>query len=229
MLRFHLGFIAAICAVSLIGAQVTSRVYWGHLGNPPSSEATVAPLASADRYEFTWSPAGSRDAVNLFNMAAQENWTPGDTPIGRLPAAVLRHGLRPEAGRLEGEPLSAAIAVLESLGLLRAGTAGYGHAKDLRGLLVSGTSRSGERLLAVGLTGGELSNDHYPYYEALFRVGAEGSLRPISWMHYRYDAAGVEGFGHIAGGVLTFAVGVVLYLASSLVLVWRHARRARVA
>ena len=61
--------------------------------------------------------------------------------------------------------------------------------------MVDAADRLGRRLLFLGLTGGEESNDHHPYYELLFRGQAGASdLSFARGQRFFYDVAGMEGF-----------------------------------
>ena len=59
---------------------------------------------------------------------------------------------------------------LDGTGKLAEGVSGYDHAKEVQGIALEAEGSKGERYLFVGVTGRQVSNDHYPYYEFLFRM-----------------------------------------------------------
>lgn len=78
------------------------------------------------------------------------------------------------------------------------GESGYDHAKTLWGHVVAGHDAQGNQILVAALWGGEVSNDHRPYYEAAFTQSLTGELHLVRVRHYWWDFAGLE------GGVLTW-------------------------
>ena len=66
---------------------------------------------------------------------------------------------------------------------------GYDSNSGLNGLVVSFASSDGRTYNLLAARGGQVSNDHYPYYEALF--DDQGNLLK-SQMFY-FDVAGMEG------------------------------------
>ena len=93
------------------------------------------------------------------------------------------------AGRLEG-----LYQALEATGRLEDGETGYANAKRLSGIVVEALGQDGRPLLFVGVRGGEVSNDHYPYYEFLFTTDSPGALpKLLSSQRFYYDVAGIEG------------------------------------
>ena len=61
-----------------------------------------------------------------------------------------------------------AYASLETSGLLVPGEAGYRHAKSLHGVLVELEDDTGEVYAFLGVSSGQISNDHYAFYELVF-------------------------------------------------------------
>jgi hypothetical protein len=84
--------------------------------------------------------------------------------------------------------------ILDDTGRLEDGEPGYTDAKKLSGIVVEALGRDGRPLLFVGTRGGQVSNDHYPYYEFLFTSDSHGGpLKLLSFKRFYYDVAGVEG------------------------------------
>lgn len=84
---------------------------------------------------------------------------------------------------------------LSRRGILIPGERGYPHATDLYGSIGLGRSRSGKPLVLAAVYGGEVSNDHHAYYEAIFERRASGELSLVRHQLYFFDIAGIEGAG----------------------------------
>ena len=111
-----------------------------------------------------------------------------------LRALKARQALPTEAQGMPSGRLRGLYQVLDESGLLEDGEPGYGDAKELSGIVVEALGRDGRPLLFVGVRGGEVSNDHHPYYEFLFtRDSAAGHLKLLSSQRFYYDLAGAEG------------------------------------
>jgi hypothetical protein len=125
------------------------------------------------------------------------------------------------AGRLES-----LYQVLDESGLLEAGEPGYSKAKNLRGLVVEALGRDGRPLLFVAAQGGEISNDHYPFYEFLFTSDSPGgSLKLLSSVRFYYDVDGIVGLVWPAL-LLHFAfLGLIPTVPVQGFLIWRGRRR----
>jgi hypothetical protein len=76
-----------------------------------------------------------------------------------------------------------------------------------------GKDRNGRDLYVAALVGGQVSNDHLPYYE-IVAVPAGGERVTIKSLHfYWWDLAGLEGFAHWLGGIAgTVLVSTIWFL-----------------
>lgn len=74
-------------------------------------------------------------------------------------------------------------------------TAGYeSEAETMQGVITVGTANNGAQLALVSLKGGQVSNDHYPYYEMVFHIDPSNStLTFVRGQRFFYDIAGMEG------------------------------------
>ncbi len=138
------------------------------------------------------------------------------------------------APSMSAERLLTAYRLLEDSGRLEDGAPGYDNARKLRGILVEATDRDGRRLLFAGVSGGEVSNDHYPYYEFLFAdEPAGGPARLLSFQRFYYDVAGMEGIEWPAFFViLAYLLFIPTLVVQTIVafILWRgRRRRARAA
>src|SRR3954466_6431568 len=101
MRRLCLGIFACVvstAAVAGLAALLTVRVYWGHWFGPPRADRTAATIVSVDRYSaFAWDGSATSGSADMTDQARWENDDVGESPIGRLPAALLRRGLSPDS------------------------------------------------------------------------------------------------------------------------------------
>jgi hypothetical protein len=111
-----------------------------------------------------------------------------------LRALTERQSLPSEAGSMPDERLASLYQLLDQTGRIEAGEPGYGDARKLDGIVVEALERDGRPLLFVGVRGGEVSNDHHPYYEFLFTSGAPNRRpRLLSFRRFYFDVDGIEG------------------------------------
>lgn len=64
----------------------------------------------------------------------------------------------------------------------------------LSGTLYELVGARGERLMLLAVRGGEVSNDHYPYFELLYEDRGTGGLILVAKRRFYFDVAGLEGF-----------------------------------
>jgi hypothetical protein len=102
---------------------------------------------------------------------------------------------------------------------------GYEDRQYLGGIVLEAEQRDGERLLFIAAHGGELSNDHYPNYQILFRQTNDDTYELLSSSTYFTDVAGVEGLEWPQLWALYFIPG--LPLACLTTLAWWILNRRR--
>jgi hypothetical protein len=128
-------------------------------------------LDSSGRLAFSGVPVEEVDS--FIEVHPQE----GDYFVleGRVLRALKeRRALPARARGIPAERLRGLYQVLNETGRLEAGEPGYPDAKKLSGIVVEALGRDGRPLLFVGVCGGEVSNDHHPYYEFLFTIDSPG-------------------------------------------------------
>ncbi|AFY56157.1 hypothetical protein Riv7116_3711 [Rivularia sp. PCC 7116] len=108
------------------------------------------------------------------------------------------------------DKLNSLYKYLESTELLYEGEAGYngeliadsatgdliskGDGKRLEGVVVEAEDKKKQLYLFIAVNGGQISNDHYPYYEFLFELPKDKSTpKLIANNRFFYEIAGVEG------------------------------------
>jgi hypothetical protein len=110
---------------------------------------------------------------------------------GRVLRALKdRQALPAEARGMPAGRMRGLYQVLDETGRLEDGEPGYGDAKTLSGIVVEALGRDGRPLLFVGVRGGEVSNDHHPYYEFLFaRDSADAHWKLLSIQRFSKDSS----------------------------------------
>ena len=69
-----------------------------------------------------------------------------------------------------------------------------GDGKRLEGIVVEAEDKNQQPYLFIAANGGQVSNDHYPYYEFLFEIPKnESTPKLIANNRFFYEVAGVEG------------------------------------
>ena len=120
---------------------------------------------------------------------------------------------------MSADRLARLYSVLARTGRLEAGEPGYDRAKDLRGVVIEAEGAGGEPLVFVGVQGGEVSNDHYPYYRFLFSgPGPRRRQSLLSAQRFYFDVAGIEGMEWPVFLVGFSALGMVVSVPATLVL-----------
>ncbi len=121
--------------------------------------------------------------------------------------------------------------LVEKTGFLKEGSSGYDSAKDLWGRIYEIEANSGENLLLIAVSGYEVSNDHFPYYEFLFSIANHGEKpRLLSLTHFYYDCCGIEGLEWWWLTPAFWILGLILTVpATSVALLvrWRHQQKSR--
>lgn len=141
----------------------------------------------------------------------------------RILVELDRRNLLPAAFATTLDGLPELYQLIQDSGVLATSSPGYDSSARLGGIAVDAFDKAGNRVLVLGLTGGQLSNDHYPYYEMVFRgqkAAAETSFARSQCFYY--DAAGMEGFewyvimlylsiAGIAAGFIIFIIGRLIW------------------
>jgi hypothetical protein len=199
--------LAGVCGT--IAALLTSRLYWGYWLRLPPADWEVASLASVERFS-NFSYDGRDSGRDALMVAARTPWRgSGNPPVHNLPAALLARGLSPSSGDpVPPDLLLEAGEALDRAGVLAAGAPAYRHAKLLNGMIATGRDRAGASLVIAALFSGEVSNDHYAYYEAVFSPGSR-RLELLGVRRYWYDVAGLEGGANLLAGFFAFAISLV--------------------
>jgi hypothetical protein len=212
-----------IPVVFLLSTCMTSRLYWGYWVTAPASERTASHLSELTSFTSFWYSGPESGRAALARSASRANYISGEAPDGRLPVALIERGLLPTSEQaVDASVLRAFKTALAERGLLRQGNPGYGQATDLQGHIAAGKDHNGRDIYVAALVGGEVSNDHLPYYEMVAAPVGSDRVTITRFRFYWWDRAGLEGFAHWFGGIAGVTVVIVVWF---LVSVWLSASR----
>ncbi len=192
----------AMIAIAFLASIGISKAYWGYFISKPELLTEVGEIATVQTIVpfKTENDAGKLlivvdDSYSLSNGIASAKEYPAGYLEWRILLELERRNLIPATLATTVNGLPELYPLIKSTGMLANSSEGYDSSSQLNGVAVDATDRRGGRLVFLCLTGGQLSNDHYPYYELLFRVQAGSSLLIFArGQRFFYDAAGMEGF-----------------------------------
>jgi hypothetical protein len=170
---FSGAWIVAMASVLIavgLGALV-SKSMWGYWFGRPAPLTRTYPFKSVT----TWVPFSLGDGQGLGRWGAD---TPSIAAFAksraehgdyycldeRMPLDLHARGLIKDEPTFTHELLDGLKQRLESTGLLAKSSSGYDSSLGLSGIIIDGTDPEGRRLVCIGATGGQVSNDTYPYY-----------------------------------------------------------------
>lgn len=193
---------AAIAATFLVSI-VISKVYWGHFISRPAligEVSEIAKIKAVISFKTELDAFGKHTTVpdntySLSDRLASGKKYGDDSLEERILVELERRNLLPAAFATTLAGFPEVYRLIQGSGVLATSSRGYDSAARLEGIAVDATDKAGNRIVILGLTGGQLSNDHYPYYELVFRgQKAAAELSFARGQRFFYDAAGMEGF-----------------------------------
>jgi hypothetical protein len=188
-----------LCLVASLGF---SYHYWGYVFMRPPilvAPAEIGKITSLAQVETPYEEGATLKAngntlPDLLSLHKKYNYS---FPWGRVPGALF------QGGHLHSSIPQTSQAILAKLQshlkaskdeLIDQGEGSYREsAGKFRGTVIEFEDQSGQSMLLASLTSGQVSNDHFAYYELLFPMkGAQlGELG--RWNKFYYDVAGIEG------------------------------------
>jgi hypothetical protein len=192
-------FIAACLLPGVILGGVVSRAYWGYWFSRPSvppeviearAVRSVTSLRAADGFSCVL----ESEYIPDFNAdIARSRRYLSEFPFLQAVVALQDRGLLPiEARAPEWLDPSGFYRAVVDTGLLIQGDPGYDQSRCFGGYVIELVLPSGDTRLLLTAGGPQVSNDHHPYYEFLFRrLGNKLSLERHRIFYY--DIAGIEG------------------------------------
>ncbi len=201
MLRFNFAALGFCALTSLTLAVYISLEYWNYGIWPPALNPKVTEAVRVAAFsEFNV----SGDIVSGRSLNHIDEELPF---IGRAYRSfVSRKLLDGETSRFEGERLRSILTAIQSSGELFESTTGYSSSSRFNGYALELRAPNGDHFYFVEALGGQVSNDHYPFYE--FTVHGNAPDTPPTITHrnrFYFDVAGLEGMTAL-GLALVFTI-----------------------
>jgi hypothetical protein len=206
---------AGLAIIAIVTGMIFSRLYWGYWIHPPSLVPWVYQLQSVEARGFveckpdTVARAHDIPDSDLHQGAAAYRESQKDYPGYQLLAALEVTQLPIAQAILADRDANMLCQGLFASGIVLSGAAGYEYARYVRGFVVNGRTRSGERVWIWSAIGGEVSNDHHPVYDLEF--SNSGTLTR-SHLYFE-DIAGFEGTRWYVICIVVFVAGALLFAA----------------
>jgi hypothetical protein len=205
--------LAAAASVA-IGAAA-SLAYWGYAFHPPKLLAelrtivAVEQLAEVTGINPTLKHTADIQFVGSIPPQQSLNW---NTPWELMPTdRILQELGRRKIGIASQRPISTELAeamwqAAEDAGILiEKGEPRCVNTKTLNGFVGVARVSDGSEIAFATVAGDEYTNDHYPYYELVFRLD-NGRPRLVNYQMYFVDIAGNEGMTWLHVAVPAFLV-----------------------
>jgi hypothetical protein len=210
--RFHqtrpnpacwIGVFALGVAAPLFAAALINKEYWGYYLERPAVDRRILDVVEVESVSWVHTlPLGSggsqfvpESASKIIQEIASGQVDPYYSLGERALIDLMDEGrLPPNPICVSDEEAAPLHRLIEATNLLESDAPGYHNARALSGAVIRAIGPGGVRLLFIGVRGGEVSNDHYPYYEFLFKEPpAGGKPELLSFQRFFFDVAGVEG------------------------------------
>ena len=211
-----------ICVLTLVLALSCSKSYWGYYFSRPElpkpvynikKVSDIVPFQIDLKSEKHFFAADRTETIEDVLRYYKNNSY--DNPCYRILPFLEGRNLLPEKFTydLTGFPSISDLLNKTDLPVLSAN--GYDSQSFMRGLMVKALDSNNQNLLFLGVVAGQLYNDHYPYYEAVFRMTDEMNFYYISGNRFFFDVAGIE-------GMEWFVLWIVYCLISLLVIAFTN-------
>ena len=199
-LKLYVWSILGTTSLMALVAAGVSKSYWGYWFRRPNVLPEAKSLVSVDQVVAvtTGEPASTKFQIDD-SYAKDDAYLPDDYYFldERHWVTLVENGVLPADFSFEQELglLTNFYQQLSATELLATPTPGYeDNAQYLEGVVTIGTTANGEQLALASLKGGQMSNDHYPYYEMVFHIDpATQALTFVRGQRFFYDLAGLEG------------------------------------
>ncbi|MBI4617501.1 MAG: hypothetical protein HY720_28070 [Planctomycetes bacterium] len=202
--RVFLRSFATTLAVALLLSAFWSKFYWDYWFVRPEIDPCILEVERVNTVTYVWNRyvlnenwvIADDKEVSIRREIASARSCPYDNLDQRVLVALEGRGLLATLPpQLADDKIPELMELFKSTGVLveEEPSMVYSPVEWLRGFAVTAAARSGEELLMLGLCGPQVSNDHYPYYEAFFgRRGQDAPWTCLSTQRFFYDSAGLE-------------------------------------
>jgi hypothetical protein len=225
------GLILGVLFVPFLLSVLLSKAMWGYYLSPPPLDRRILEARLVDSVSFVKTQAYSTGDVELvfapFGSVTQAITAGQVDPLLRRITRVLV-ALK-ERKRLPGDIKSAGLRRstdlyrhLATSGWLVTGKSAFVNAKELRGVAIEAVGADGSPLAFLGVSGGEISEGRYPFYEFLFSGLLDGSpVELLSTRRFYFDGGGLDGvewpeFFAIISALELLLLACVIYAISSI-------------
>jgi len=231
-LTLYGGAVLAVISLAFFVSIAFSKTYWGYFFHRPAvleelkdvtKVISIVPVTTEQtamgEYRFVID-----HAFSIAEQIAYAEKRPYYNLDERILVYLDEKHLLPQKIATSLGPYTDFYDLLRETGLLARAQDGYPSAGLLRGVIVETRDRSGSQLVFLSLTGGEVSNDHYPCYEMVFEADpGSGQLTFINGQRFFFDVAGIEGVTWATVWLSASFIGVVVVLTLITLTGWRYA------
>lgn len=200
-LTFYLVISFIIPALAAFGF---SKYYWGYYVSTPPIPFFEESVKSIESVSYIQEDATTGNVnIEAFDFSSGRfkelllyyKDHPDAGVWGRLPIQIYNQNMAPD--NIKTLPKEEVVLIIEKArshgSFIKKGEQGYDYTKWLRGHIAKGLNVNGDTMVFACLRGQQVSNDHYPVYDFVFRIRTEGKYELIASQTYFEDIAGLEG------------------------------------
>lgn len=194
-------FLGVIIITFIISITI-SKMYWGYFISRPSvlkethdvqAISAIIPITTKTTNDKSKIIVIKKD-YSMIEKIKSCNKDQYYCLTGRLLVKFNNLGLIPKTNN-DNLNFPFLFQTIKQTGILTEPEKGYNNSDLLQGFIIDAISKTKKRLIFIALTGKEVSNDHYPYYEMVFTKKQNSpNLSYINGQRFFYDLAGIEGF-----------------------------------
>ena len=130
--------------------------------------------------------------------------------------------------KIEPSKLIAVSTAIYNSSIIDKGEMSLDFSRILNGIIVEFQTEHNDKFLFTGLCGQEISNDHHPFYEFLFKETVKG-LVLLKKQRFYYDVAGIEGMEYTSvSPAFSFLLTIILLIAMTPFLIVRYFKQRKV-
>jgi len=190
-----------ICLVVFVMSMVFSKIVWGYYLYRPkviTSLNDISQVKAVIPIKTETGTSGRRNIIVNTDYKIPKRLSEDRDGYYCLAKRILiflsDKNMLPDSLTLDLADLTELHSLITQTGILIEPDEGYDNSDLLRGIVVDALDEKGERLIIAGVAGGQVSNDHFPYYEIAFKGKQRDDLKFMSGQYFFYDSAGMEGF-----------------------------------
>jgi len=218
--------------VPCMAGLLFSKLYWGYFFYPPSIELPnydidrIEVLVRLDKYKafdrtknLELKKVKTKDIEkSAFLYSLHES----DTPTSRLPYYLKKYHLMPVNNEILNEFEIQDIAIkafshMRKANIFVSSTEGYYSQRQAFGYLAIGTLNNKDTIIIITISGGQVSNDHFPQYNVVYSMDSVGELKLLNQTVYYEDIAGIEGFRFFYAIILFAVVWTLLLIVIAII------------